>query len=758
MKYYCNLCDFRTRKKAILVDHKLTHPEVPIYDIEFKTLNLKELKSLMTSWRFDLMAKYLYIKFKDKDIDSNFYSLLYSKHIEAFNGYNEWPGEKIGEKAFFDSFDNLIEDMTQNGFNKTHYIPIGYDNIITNGAHRTTCAYYYGIKPYVKIDKNSRQGKYDYKLFLDRNFHAPLDRLYADRMALEYLKINNNMRCMILQPISYKINSKNHKIYEQVRDIIRSYGVLYYEKEINLSGPGCTNLHKELYRGEGWIGGMFPETQRAKQHANYIDYPITLVLFELNDPSQNVEMKSKCRELFNVQKSSLHTSDFPFDTFRVSASLLNKNSVHFLNNSIDNLSDSTKKLLVKYFEKINNDREDYCLTSSIVLEMYGIRKVNDIDYLHYDDHDIKEDNIDCHKGKWLSYYPTTKHDIIYNPEHHFYFNGYKVASLNTIYRMKQIRNEEKDRKDIKLINRFLGITDQLLAFGKVVSVIRKNTTITKSTYIPVTKREKLWHALCEKIYVIGDTFDDFNIQAKKQGFLNLVTYVKIYRADSAIKELNAKEQNDIALFISESDFVKKPRLMGCHISHALTGADMIKNNIKNALIFENDCAFDNIISDEMLENMGTWHSNHNIPFLNLGTYKFTNNCHPLAGKVIHETRNFTICNNQNYLAHSYIINNSTAKKIADTLDITNLKPHKFFLSEKLSPYFRTEQCYRFGADGYYMTYIDQCAFYPALTYQQLIGGNKEIRPRNKKKFYCEKCGYGYNKNHHFTTHLSTHKI
>ena len=52
---------------------------------------------------------------------------------------------------------------------------------------------------------------------------------------------------------------------------------------------------------------------------------------------------------------------------------------------------------------------------------------------------------------WLSYYTKLKEDIIYNPENHFYFNGFKFASLNMIREMKKNRNELKDQSDLKLI-------------------------------------------------------------------------------------------------------------------------------------------------------------------------------------------------------------------------------------------------------------------------------------------------------------------
>ena len=119
------------------------------------------------------------------------------------------------------------------------------------------------------------------------------------------------------------------------------------------------------------------------------------------------------------------------------------------------MSTNTKNTLTTFFESVRNNRKDYCITSSVILEMYGLRHAKDVDYLHKNDFDIKEQNIGVHEGIWLSYYANTKDDIIYNPENHFYFNGFKFAAPHVIMKMKKNRNETKDQNDIELLTRIL---------------------------------------------------------------------------------------------------------------------------------------------------------------------------------------------------------------------------------------------------------------------------------------------------------------
>ena len=116
---------------------------------------------------------------------------------------------------------------------------------------------------------------------------------------------------------------------------------------------------------------------------------------------------------------------------------------------------NTKLLLNKFFNEVKLNKEDFCLTSSLIMEMYGLRQAKDIDYLHENNYNINTNNIGLHSGIWENYYNIHKKNIIYNPENHFYFNGFKFATLKVIMDMKQNRAEFKDLNDIELIKKFV---------------------------------------------------------------------------------------------------------------------------------------------------------------------------------------------------------------------------------------------------------------------------------------------------------------
>tara|TARA_B110001452_G_C15241431_1_gene429863 strand:+ start:2168 stop:3406 length:1239 start_codon:yes stop_codon:yes gene_type:complete len=410
------------------------------------------------------MAKYLYIKYKDKDIKSDFYKELYHKHLITFNGCYELPDSTIPNcgitksciEDYLKAFDDLIDDIKKNGFNKQYPIPLGSNDIIINGAHRLMISYYYSITPQFEKKNSCGCDVYNYIFFLKRHSKPCLDRLYTDTIALEYIKHNASMRCMILYPVAYD-KQKNIQLY----NIIKQYGYIYYHKEVTLNSNGVNNLIKELYREENWIGGLFPGMGSKEKHRLcFANNPIIYISISMLDVSKCIELKDKCRAIYGLGKHSLHMSDYISDTLRISSALLNDNSIHFLNNGTNDICLQTQYLLTDYFKEIkekNDNKEDYCLTSSLIMEMYNLRQAKDIDYLHKDNKKLILNNTGIHDGKWETYYHIHKDEIIYNPHYHFYFNGFKFATLNVIKRMKEKRKECKDLLDIEIINNKLNL-------------------------------------------------------------------------------------------------------------------------------------------------------------------------------------------------------------------------------------------------------------------------------------------------------------
>jgi hypothetical protein len=417
-------------------------------------------------YRFDLIVKYLYIKSYLNKYNTNFFIDLYKNHILTFNNGFEKDNNKRSVNDFINTFNKLITNISSNGFNSSYKIPI-YNNLITNGAHRSSICYYLNITPEF-ISSHPVNITFDYNYFKNKKCYKPMDTNLLNFIALEGIKINKMLRCIIIFPKFIDNVSK-------IREKITKNNKIFYDNSFELTKLGLINLLKEAYRGEEWIGGFYPKNintiSKYKYVSNNKSFKQILHIFLLED-----------RDILNLKKEirtqigdhhCVHSTDFFIDTFRVCSTLLNKNSLYFINNiNLDKMSNNCKNLLKKYFDSFDlfQEPDNFCVTSSIILDLFGLRQANDLDYLHINDKYINIDNIVCHKSKWLEYYPTHKDNIIFNPINHFYFNGYKFTFLNIIKQMKLKRNENKDIQDIKLIDKYLhSINNNKIILYKILT-------------------------------------------------------------------------------------------------------------------------------------------------------------------------------------------------------------------------------------------------------------------------------------------------
>lgn len=382
------------------------------------------MEIILNPQRFDLMAKYLYIKHYNKNLNCSFFKDLYINHFITFNNCFEYPdphvpsgNSKKNAEDFIEQFNLLIDEMKKNGFNSDFPIPIGNNNIIINGAHRLIISYYMNIKPVLKKCNEHGNADYNYNFFLNRPGTNPsLDRIYADTMALEYINHNKNIRAMIIYPTAFTQNK-----IKNIFDIIENYGYIYYKKIIKLNKNGINNLVKEIYRGEEWIGGMFPKGYspggKAMRCVTEKDFPTILVLIEMKDLNKCIVLKEKCRELFNLGKHSVHMSDYTEDTYRIGCSLLNENSIHFLNNGTNDICNKSKKYLENVF--INNfyNKENICINKTFSNELFNINN-GGINNDGVNNDGINNDGIIIDND-----------DLIYNPTNFFYLNSFKFENI-----------------------------------------------------------------------------------------------------------------------------------------------------------------------------------------------------------------------------------------------------------------------------------------------------------------------------------------
>ncbi len=411
---------------------------------DYVTTTTKAL-DLLTPNRLDIIAKYLYIKYYELNIESVFAEELYLAHIEALNGFVENDeSKKVGKQSFIDNFRTLIESIKKRGFNEKHIIPLSYDLSITDGAHRVASAIFFEKKVETVILDVEKQN-FNFEFFELRG----LDRIYLDAMAFEYAQLKENVFMVLIWPAA-----EEHEV--ELRIILNKYGSIVYKKEVSLNMNGMIHLVKQAYRNELWVGSYQNDFEGARNKARWCFKETGILRVFLFESDQNlIEMKEEIREVFKLNKHAVHINDTKEETIELAELLFNQNSINWMNSA--NIIEYKKfnELFLKYtswFAKNGIPKEDFALIGG-ALAIFGVRESSDIDYIckNNKEYDFVDKEIELETKK-TQYLPINIHEVLYNPKYYFYARGQKFVSLEVIKSIKQARKIGNDEEDIVLIN------------------------------------------------------------------------------------------------------------------------------------------------------------------------------------------------------------------------------------------------------------------------------------------------------------------
>ena len=411
---------------------------------------VKNAIDLVSTYRFDLIIKYLYAKSIINNYITYYFKEMYKEHLRIWIGFKEYDNL---DKNTFESYDiefhNII-DSIKNGFDPNiSIVPVVEDKYIVNGSHRVAAC--------LSLDKtvNCREsfaisdGQKDCS-WISLFSRLGLSTIFSDRVAIEYAKLKSNTFIVTLFP------SANNN-YQQPLEVLNRIGKVFYYKSINFSSNGSLNLMKQLYLDEEWATAYNGLGYITKRNLCFTtNHPTYVFLVEFNNIQDSVDAKKEIRKIFDIANHSVHINDTHDETIRLSQYLFNEGSIHLLNNKESNNQDLDSYL--NEFKKIistnNLDIDDYCITGSSILSAYGVRRFNDLDYLHNSE-EIKDDKniIHSHNEYGVGIYDIDYHEIIYNTNNHFYYNGVKFASLDILKNLKSKRNEDKDIVDVDIINK-----------------------------------------------------------------------------------------------------------------------------------------------------------------------------------------------------------------------------------------------------------------------------------------------------------------
>lgn len=412
-------------------------------------------EQLLSPNRFDVAIKYSYLKYMNLGVNVNWAKQMYIDHISAFSNGKFCEGDFSGKGSidkYLAVFDAIANSIRQHGFNeKDSLLPLSSEKVIIDGSHRLAACLYYKCNVPCLLFK-VKTPNYNFQYFKNRGMKSK----WLDLAAIEYTRLNANTYVLTVFPVA---SGKDIEI----DSIIGHYGRIYYQKNIYLNKTGALNLIRQLYYGEPWAGDFkkgFSGEKRKVEQCFRENIPLKAYFFESDSPDKVKECKEEIRALFNYGNNSAHATDDHDETVRIAEQLLNDNSIHFLNSSTYTYSKKLENLLLayrKWLDENSYDKEFFCIDSSAVLNIYGIREARDLDFLHFgcDNLKISPEDISSHQAE-LIHYSISPEEIIFNPANHFYYNGLKFTTLNVLMRMKFKRNELKDKRDVILIKKIMS--------------------------------------------------------------------------------------------------------------------------------------------------------------------------------------------------------------------------------------------------------------------------------------------------------------
>jgi len=406
----------------------------------------------LNSSRFDILAKYIYGLLFLKGRETSYGEDIYYNHLKVWNDCQHGDGKK-GIEEYKNCFKDLLSSIRKEGFNpQKSKIKSTADYRLINGGHRTAACILLN-KPICFDEGGVGQTNVDYKYFKNKKDFVKegLDTKYCDSIALEYCKIKPNTFIATIFP------SAEGDIEEAER-IIADKADIFYKKSLKLNPNGALNLMRQMYNGEPWGGTLDNGYAGLKEKARLCfqkDGDVNVYVITVVDPKDTAVIKEEVRKVFDIGNHSIHINDTWEETFRLSRGVFNNNSINMMNVMKSNYYPEFEQLSsFVYLSLLKNDLDpdNYCITASSVLSRLGLREGEDLDYLHRGPTLEGHPSIDSHNEYSKGRYTKTIDDIIYNPENHFYFNGLKYASVEVIKDLKEKRGEEKDKKDLELLN------------------------------------------------------------------------------------------------------------------------------------------------------------------------------------------------------------------------------------------------------------------------------------------------------------------
>ena len=406
---------------------------------------LLKAKNLLTTNRIDVIFKILHLKLNKFGAHKGSRK-IYDNHISIItNGlFKEEGSNKKSLNEYVLEFKNILNSFNEKGYDKTiSKIPLATDGTISNGSHRLATSIFLNIHEVEVELTNVKRHVYDYNFFIKRGLNIDI----MDFVIYEYLNLTKDNFMAIVWP------SANKKI-----NYINLFSDIIYEKRIKLNPLGAQNFVAQVYKEHDWVGdfkngygGAISKVRETFKNYSYLH----LIFFKEQNFKNVINLKENLRQLFGIQKSSVHITDNDKETLEIGKIVLNDNSINFIKQGIPHKFPILFENLKLFRELLINNRADInsiVISGDTVLGIYGFKPCNFVNFISNQEIELNHKQI-INESNYFSHYEENIEELLYNPKNYFYFYGFKFQTLENIKKLKSYRNNPEDRSDIVLINK-----------------------------------------------------------------------------------------------------------------------------------------------------------------------------------------------------------------------------------------------------------------------------------------------------------------
>lgn len=395
--------------------------------------------NLISVNRLDVFSKTPLAYAWANELDDAWGQELYKTYMLATRppeGFSE-DNLKYSLDDYIQSFRTLFESIKVRGFDPKYGSIPSTELGITNGAHRLASALVLGENV---VRKHSTEKNHNYGFRFMQTVGIP--EKYIDATVLEYLYYAQRSTVFCAMGITSSIAANIQKSLDQ------SGFSTVYVKAVKLSEIGQRRLMKVLYGSNDWWTTDFYESLALERFHNRDSTYFFFVVSKF--PEMEILFKSEVRDKYfdSYSFKKFHSSDNNQETLRIAESVLNENSLFILNEAP---IESERRLIevIRGHQYLQNlDPKNFAIDGSANLEILGIRKAKDLDFIEIEKKYSEVSPSSMSHNLEYQHLPIEPSQLIIDPRNFAVVEGFKFVSLAQTISFKAHRAEDKDLLDI----------------------------------------------------------------------------------------------------------------------------------------------------------------------------------------------------------------------------------------------------------------------------------------------------------------------